>query len=192
MTWSNAGWQSDQGGWYKKKSAASAFSALINFRDTAGFVTDGSGQTYCLSTDVYPTTRAGLTFGWESGSLSSADRDNTLDPRLAGVNYVFGASGTFRLDLPSAGNFSCDMASGDTFSQSGQVESFIDGATTLQTIASHSTAASHWVDINGTDFNGAPAWVSGHVPMLLSFATTIFRFNLDGVAGTISHLSVTR
>lgn len=59
----------------------------LNFRGSAGFVTDGAGQTYVTNGDFYPTNRDGLTFGFDDAGTAQADGDSGADPRLAGIVY---------------------------------------------------------------------------------------------------------
>src|SRR5262245_29425693 len=96
-----------------------------NFRNTSGFITDGTNQTYALYNEFerYPISSRtiggeAVTFGWVeafSGSnmLGGADRSNTggIDPRFAGVNYSPpGSFATFRVDLPEAGTYDIRIA----------------------------------------------------------------------------------
>ena len=74
----------------------------INFRATAGFVTDGAGETYSLG-EAYPVTRGGQTFGFDANITADArDRGGTSVNKLAGK--VAAPSRTFRWDLPSTGS----------------------------------------------------------------------------------------
>src|SRR5271165_4650423 len=96
-------------------SAAQAFQAGFDFRNTSNFVSDPPGDTYVLPTMMYPTTVNGLTFGWTNINLvQGRDRNNGLDPRLAGVNLATnGMPATFYVDLPTAGTYNLSLAMGD-------------------------------------------------------------------------------
>jgi len=60
----------------------------FDFRNTASFVMDPSGDTDVLSTTAYPTTVDGVTFGWmKTSPVQARDRNANLDPRLAGINF---------------------------------------------------------------------------------------------------------
>src|SRR5215813_6529220 len=85
----------------------------INFRASAGFVADGANETYCLA-ENYPTARGGAMFGWTSGAPSARDRTTSADRRLAGMNFVSGSQGTFRIDLPAPGTYDVRLAIGET------------------------------------------------------------------------------
>ena len=100
-----------------------------------GGLRDGSpGDTYVLPTTKYPTTVNGVTFGWVKTSLVQArDRNNKLDPRLAGVNFANnGSPATFNVDLPSPGTYNLSLALGDAGYQACWVQcqiQFLDGNT---------------------------------------------------------------
>jgi hypothetical protein len=99
-------------------TVAASMSYQLNFRSTSGYVTDGAGQTYVLATDTYPTTRGGVTFGWETpGPTGHANRSTSLDVRLAGIGYRVnssgGAAGIFRVALPATGTYNLRLAMGD-------------------------------------------------------------------------------
>lgn len=178
-------------------AAAPAFTALLNFRDTAGYVTDGTGQTYVLETDVYPTTRNGLTFGWTSpvSGSTGADRNAAADPRLAGINYdsnQFTSPSLFRLDLPSAGTYAVDGALGDDFGQSNLTYVVKDNATDKINLGPFSLAGGHYSDFHGTDFASRAAWIAGHSPVSVAFASTALIFSMQGQSAVIAHLSVTK
>src|SRR5205809_595690 len=86
----------------------------FNFRDSIGYVTDGTNETYVRDTgDVYPVTRNAVTFGWNS-NLGGADRNSAIDRRLAGLNYSSpGTSFTFQVDLTAPGTYDISLALGD-------------------------------------------------------------------------------
>lgn len=169
---------------------APSFVAIINFRATAGYVTDGANQTYCL-VEAFPTNRGGQTFGWTS-SISAADRSSAVDPRFAGINYVAGSS-PFRFTLPRTGVFSVNYAIGDdSFSQAASVV-IKDNTTTLNTSATLTTTAGQFADISGTVFSSPAAWIAGNTPLALTFSTTSFVLNLAGAGSNaaISSLVIT-
>jgi len=113
---------------------ASGWQQGFDFRNTSTFVTDPPGDTYVLSTMTYPTTVNGVTFGWTTPNLvQGRDRSTSVDPRLAGINYVSnGAPATFYVNLPSPGTYNLSLAMGDDgyeqcYTQC-QVQ-FLDGST---------------------------------------------------------------
>jgi hypothetical protein len=157
--------------------------AAINFRQSSGYVTDGAGQTYCTTADTYPTTRGGYTFGWESGTISAdRDRDNTLDPRLAGINFRTndGTTATFRVDLPSTGSYVVTLALGDaTSDQFYQYALLKDGTSTFATIDdTNGTTAQQFDDATGVTRTSAANWVSGNATLTQTFSSTIFRVQI--------------
>lgn len=160
----------------------------IDFRGSSGFVTDPAGTTYCLG-DAYPTTRGGLTFGWETITfVNPLDRDNTVDARLAGINYVLNnvTPQTFRVDLPDgAGTRDIRLALGDVPSgQSVQYAELLDNASTIATINdTDGTAAGHFDDANVSDFTAA-AWPGGNTARTIATASSILKIRIGANNGT--------
>jgi hypothetical protein len=178
--------------------------AAFNFRQSSGFVTDGVGQTYVLSTDAYTGSviRDGHTFGWVSGDVllgQDSDRNNAIDPRLAGIHYQ-GNNGTqsiFRYNLPASGSYTIDIALGDNNSaQAYQYLQIQDNTTPVVTLdQSSGTGAAEWYDATGTLRTSAANWVSGHVTITQSFSTAVARFVIGSPATqanstTLSHIAV--
>lgn len=138
----------------------------INFRATAGFETDGAGQTHCLG-EAYPITRAGKTFGFSTSlTANSRDRVSTFPPELAGVVFRSNAAGvvSFRFDLPEGpGNYLMRLAFGDAGSEQEIRATVRDGVggTVLLNVNGTSGAASDtggfsWFDATGVKRQGAP------------------------------------
>jgi hypothetical protein len=168
----------------------------INFRETAGFVTDGTDETYCLN-DAYPTTRGGLTFGVVGGGGAVRDRSAAVDRRLAGIMF-FGNNGaavlTFRIDLPSTGTWDINLALGDQANPQETKIVLKDDTTTFATIGRTSTSAHNYLDATGTNRTGA-AWPTDNVAISRSFTTTSFFLELgDSAAGAnnscIAHIRI--
>ena len=89
-------------------------------------------------TTVFPTTGYLTTYGWSyTATFSALDRNNSIDPRLAGINYVSnGSPGDFYVDLPAPGIYNVSLAMGDAgyaqcYTQC-QIQ-FFDGNTLLAT-----------------------------------------------------------
>src|SRR6056297_20748 len=102
-------------------SGGGGWSAAINFRATSGYIADGTGETHCIG-DLYPTTRDGITFGWDSNTIESRDRANSVDRRLAGMNFIRnGGVNIFYADLPSSGDYLITFAGHDAGFPSAQV-----------------------------------------------------------------------
>ncbi len=147
----------------------------INFRATAGYVTDGAGETHCLN-DAYPKTRGGVTFGW-SGTVSPRDRSTGVDVRLAGTNFSDESPvRTFRLDI-TAGNHDITFAAGEpVYDPSPQWIDMKDDTTRIFLIddVDPGGGGSH-VDAEGTGHATAD-WPSNNVPVNHTFVSTILRF----------------
>lgn len=177
----------------------------INFRGTSAYVTDGTGETYCLGYgDVYPVSRGGYTFGWETNDIyvDRRDRSTSTDRRLAGQNQKSNSGteqATFRLDLPSTGTYSVRLAMGDeNFSQGYQYAELIDSTTTFATIAdTNGTSAGQFTDATGVTRTSAADWVSNNASVSRTFSSTIFRIKIGSPSAqsdqsTIAHVSVSQ
>jgi uncharacterized membrane protein len=156
----------------------------FDFRNTAGFVSDPSGDTYVLSTTAYPTKGSGVTYGWVKTSLISArDRNAKLDPRLAGINLANnGAPATFYVDLPSAGTYNLSLALGDAGYQACWVQclvQFLDGGTVLATLIEGPTNLGYFYDAQGKNWSAA-AWPTSNLSQQVTLAGT----RLTVVVGT--------
>lgn len=185
--------------WYNKKG--------LNFRSTAGFVTDGAnedGVTGGIAT--YPTSMTidGDTFdvGWGTpGNIQPRDRDSGLDPRLAGLHFIANADAVtalFRVDLPAPGVYELTLASGDpnsaTVAPYWQIR---DDATVLETVdlTSAPIAQGRFYDINQTLHTTAANWVANQTPKQYTFASSILRIGLGPSAGgsnnsMLNHLGI--
>lgn len=178
-----------------RRRSFAAFTVWVNFRDTAGYVTDGTNQTYCLG-EAYPTTRGGATFGWESGFTSTNRRNRTtsLDPRLAGICFAFDpAAAVFRLDLPAAGTYDVSLALGDAsagLSIGGAVK---DTSTVKITIPNAAFATNNFVDATNTSYTGAN-WPGSNTSVSVVFSTTIMRYVMSatGDINVIASIGVNR
>jgi hypothetical protein len=174
----------------------------LNFRQTSTYVTDGAGETYVLGTDAYPTTRGGVTFGWESGftSANALNRNASVDRRLAGVHFESGtAIPQFRLDLPAAGQYQIYAAFGDYGPSTTNYSEFrfLDDATVLFSSTVQSMGgAQRWTDATDVKRTSASDWSTNNAARTETFASTILRcrINYGGVDRTssavINHLRV--
>ncbi len=162
----------------------------LNFRANSGYVTDGANETYALA-DAYPTTRGGITFGWENvgtSSPQSRDRNSAIDRRLAGIVFTTALGGTFRIDLPNTGTYQIHCALGDP-EGSGIASYYVikDNASAIATI---SGATNNWVDATGATRSSAN-WPANEVSIQATFASTILRFSANsGVTDAIGHIRV--
>lgn len=176
----------------------------INFRNTSGYVTDGTDEVPWLG-ESYPATKmAGsgqsVTAGWESGFTSGneRDRDNGIDARLAGIHFESGGTVCrFRIDLDSTGDHDIRAAFGDPGASGNYSEfEFLDSTTSLFQSGSNNDGISNWRDATDVQRTSAADWVSNNAKRTETFASTIFRtdMNYQGVnssgAAVISHLFV--
>jgi hypothetical protein len=150
--------------------------AGFNFRETAGYVTDGSNETY-VTGDAYPTTRGGVTFGWTS-SLSDPlrNRDSGVDRRLAGVHRIAnGSPKEFRVDLSSTGSYTICLAVGDAlFSSSlSYVEVFDDTTSKFSINDTNGVTGGNFDDATGTQYSSAN-WSASNTCVTHTFTSTTF------------------
>jgi len=183
-------------------TAGSGFQQGFDFRATSGFVTDPGFATWVTSSTAYPTTRNGVTFGWQvTTNLDSRDRNTAVDPRLAGINFVYNnvAPAVFEVDLPAAGTYTINLAMGDDlYGQCGggcKIE-FRDGATSLFTIAEPGTSGGMFFDANGNNLTAA-AWPASNTTHQVTMSGTKLLVLVganDGKSDVtpIAHLAVTQ
>lgn len=110
----------------------------FNFRATAAYVTDKPANTYVLN-ELYPTTRGGATFGWDSQGTGNVAFDrSTAEDIYAGVNCQSnsGVQRTFRVDVPAPGRYQVRMLVGDTNAHAQVYAQVRDGTTPLFTLDS--------------------------------------------------------
>lgn len=165
-------------------TAASGWQQGFDFRNSATFVSDPAGDTYVLATTAYPTTVNGVTFGWvKTGLVYGRDRNATLNPRLAGINYTDnGSPATFYVDLPSPGTYSLSLAMGDASYEQCLVQcqvQFFDGTTLLATVKGGLIAAGYFYDAQASQWSAA-AWPTSN----LSQQVTLTGTRLTMVVGT--------
>lgn len=186
-------------------TAFAQFDVGFDFRATSTFVTDPSCCTYEIGSAVdYPITRtvngSSVTFGWESvtGTLGPRDRSSSLDARLAGLaNFANDgtSTGTFRVDLPSAGVYSIGLGIGDNTHAQNTYLTVEDGTTSLISFNPIATTGSNYIDAAGNTWTNT-TWPASNVMVSKTFSTTILRVKLGGTASTnssvINHLRVTQ
>jgi hypothetical protein len=166
----------------------------INFRITAGWVVDPPGTTYATPLDSYPTTRAGLTFGWVSGSPDGRDRAGT-DPRLSGIahNITPGTAPRFDMDLGAPGRYRVCVAAGDVAYENWSFFTIFDGPTAVYAQPQVRTLAGQFLDMTGTV---RANWVTESQCRELDFATSKLGVTINGPAGgsasVLAHLSFAR
>ena len=167
-----------------------AFPQGINFRGTAGYVSDGTNEDHeiCdgangfISSPDYPwTTAQGNTVGWES--MSSAvfgnDRNSTPDRRLCGINYVSpNNTATFRVDNPPT-SANIRLASGDYLYQNNVNVDLYDGTTSLGTLCDgYMSSWQKFFDATNTELDVA-VWPGSNTAVKKIFGSSILRFKMN-------------
>ena len=130
----------------------------FDFRASAEFVTDPPGDTDVIFSTVYPTTGTLTTYGWSyTANFVTRNRDNTIDPRLAGVNYVNnGTPAAFYVDLPAPGTYNVSLAMGDAGYPECAVRcqvQFLDGANVLATVSGGPSNLGYFYDAQGNNWS---------------------------------------
>lgn len=176
-----------------------AFPQGINFRATAGYVTDGTNEDHELTaSNSYPwTTAQGNTVGFEtvSSNYNPRDRNSGNDRRIAGNSDCSSANPyDFRFDLPSAGTYNIRVAIGDgSYAKTSQQVAVIDTTTSLGNLFSgvNTGASNSFADATGSVYTAAN-WPGSNTAASKTFSTTIFRLRLgNGTNGTtIAHAYV--
>ncbi len=192
----------------------------VDCRTTLGYVSGGASGNggnvnyYAeLASAVldYPVSFGGTTIGWEDSNANgnSRDRDNTLDVRLAGCMIEgAGATSNFRIDLPTAGTYSIQVALGDAYGAHANMQLTIkDDTTTKVTISGSTLGANQWFGADNVLYTSSAAWAAANtvdgggaaqIDVAFSSATgpgggPIARFTLaDGVnLAAIAHIFIT-
>lgn len=154
-----------------------SFDIGIDFRDTAGYVTDPAGYTYCLA-ELYPTVRGGATFGWVTAIAGKTrDRSTTVDPRLAGIAFQGNTTtkATFRVDLPATGAVDIYCAMGDMGGANGTYLEIFDNTTSLGVIVADGgpgvVPVGSFKDATNTTYTAAN-WPASNAKATKTFTTT--------------------
>lgn len=158
-----------------------------NFRLSAGYVTDGPNQIWCGSS-LFPTTDAhGLQSGWVTDLPELRDRDDTLDPRLAGTGFAnTNDTRTFRVTLPQTGSYDIRIAVGEVNAQSNHQIRVLDNATAFISILDVATGANEWRDATNVLRTSAADWIANNVAVTRNFTSTTLNLQL-GPNATGSH-----
>lgn len=165
----------------------------FNFRQSSGFVTDLGNDTYVLSGDSYPTTRNGVTFGWESVP-GDRDRNNAINAKLAGLCFDNGANTDFRVDM--TGSMKFRLAMGDAnFLEALMAIDLRDSLGSLDRVPNSGTlttlAAENFFDPAETEHVGAAAWVASNAQTAALTVVGYARARLEPGAPTcIAHLEL--
>ena len=164
----------------------------FNFRETAGYVTDGTDETYVLR-EAYPVTRNGITFGWDNLNVTPLNKNASNDRRLAGVAFAnaSGASHTFRADLPASGNYTVHLALGfpDGGGDASNTATVKDNTSTLATINYSAVTAQRFTDATEVMLTEV-TWPTTEAGIDLAFSSTVF--NLEMASATFWGLNHVR
>lgn len=175
-----------------------AYPQGINFRATAGFVTDGAGDASEIGTTAnYPrSTPQGNVVGWEQAPTGTRDRA-VAPAQVAGIHYLTSSSGVFanyRFDLPAAGEYDVYVAAGDVSNPAFCKLELFDNATSKGVLVNRigtEIPLGAFVDATGVlraDYND---WITNNAPLRVTFASTIARFRLGSGLGaneSIAHI----
>ena len=170
----------------------------INFRNSAGYVTDGANEDYEIGTTLnYPRTSAqGNSVGWETGStgylIDTRDRNSGNDRRLAGITFEGNTNRyiQYRIDLPSAGTYNFRLAMGDA-SAALAVSYFelYDTSSLLSTQTDMSTSgANSFKDATGTEYTAAN-WPGSNTAVQVVFSTTICRLRVGATGSNFPRIA---
>ncbi len=187
-------------------STASAQSTKnFNFRTSGATYCDGSGEvcndgantTYVNPGDAYPVTRNGITFGWTvNANLDSRDRDNTIDARFAGFNFVNNVSSKqiFRVDVTSGSSIDVRLAAGDISADQLQTITVKDNTTAFITCAGVATASDEYIDA-GCTVRTRAAWPGSNTLATRTMGSTTLFVEIGGDGSgsqstTLNHLSL--
>ena len=148
----------------------------FDFRASEEFVTDPPGDTDVIFSTVYPTTGTLTTYGWDyTANFVTRNRDQSVDPRLAGVNYVNnGSPQAFYVDLPAPGTYNVALAMGDAGYPQCAVRcqiQFLDGADVLATLNTGPTNLGYFYDMQGNNWSESQ-WPTMNVSQQLTLTGT--------------------
>lgn len=157
-----------------------AYPQGIDFRATAGYVTDPANYAYDISGgNSYPTTTAqGNNVGWETSGMETRDRNAGNDARNAGMNFHNSTNADFRMDLSGTGNFNIGLAAGDPSYACPVTVDLYDTSSSLGSLATGSTSGSQkFKDATNTEYTNV-TWPGSQTLVSKTFSTTICRFRL--------------
>ena len=116
------------------------------------------------------------TYGWlYTATFTALNRNSSIDPRLAGINYVTnGTPGQFYVDLPAPGTYSLSLAMGDAGYPACGVEclvQFLDGNTVLATMTGGPINQGYFYDAQGNIWSAAQ-WPANNVSQQVTLVGT--------------------
>jgi hypothetical protein len=162
-----------------------AFPQGIDFRSTAGFVTDPAScdEEHSVVANYPRTSAQGNTVGWEDGTNGVRDRNaNAGDgAKVAGINFnSSGAAERYRIDLPATGSYSVRAACGDGAGVNNTHLDLYDTTTLVANLVTNHTTggANQFYDATNVQRTSVVDWVNNNAlagPYTL--ASTICRFH---------------
>ena len=175
----------------------------FNFRNTAGYVTDGQGQEH-VSLNAYPANTGGDDFGFSAVNGATFDRDAAVsDVRLAGSHRVFN-DGPQSLFVVNTGNgvFDVELALGDAAWGGSQYVELVDVDTSnvvqsvlAVVVAGVATASGQWLDATGALRTSDADWASNQASTQVTVVSGRLGVRIGSSTDVasdsqISHLSV--
>lgn len=168
-----------------------AFPQGIDFRATAGFVTDPTNYDPETSNDAaanYPrVTAQGNTVGFTSSTNGGfpLDRNAGNDARLAGMFTDSNANLiVYEIDLPATGSYDIGIADGDaSYARSNQKIEVFDTTTSLGVLFSGvaTGGVNRFIDATGTVY-AAANWPGSNTTVSKTFTTTKAVFKIGNGA----------
>lgn len=181
-----------------------AFDMGFDARATAGFVTDPSYGVPVLS-EAYPHTyTAGngnsINAGWDIAPTGQADRVNTNDARIAGINYCANDATirNFHVDLasgsaPGAGTYTVDFAIGDASGADNQYFRLFDNTTLLinglNGGVGFATAAGQFVDATLATVTASSSWTGATTSKTFATTTALLEIGSTNNQGGFTRLA---
>ncbi len=170
-----------------------SFPQGINFRDTAGYVTDGTNYDNSNSSrGSYPwVTSQGNSVGWvDASTIQFRNRNASNDPRLAGLNYTNDLGNSFRIDLPAPGVYLIGISVGDNDSGQSVGYDLYDNVTSLGSLTTGTTsAAQRYKDATNTEYTDT-TWPTSQTLVSKTFASTILLVTSTAAVACITSLYV--
>lgn len=179
----------------------------VDFRDSnaGGFANIEPTANYTRQLTIvshdYSRSFGTTTIGWEDDNACANGRDRSAanDPRLAGIMFTTSTS-TYRIDLPSTGTYSIQVALGDqAYSRANQKLEIFDNVTSKLVLSGATGAANSFIAADNSVYTHAN-WVTantvdggGTAQVNVTFASTIARFTLgDGSNfNSLAHIFIT-
>lgn len=137
----------------------------VDFRATAGFVTEPNGnytKDLLDGTITYPVSFGTTTIGWEDTNVSvTRDRNAGNNARIAGMASATTVA-SYRIDLPSAGTYSIQVAVGEaSYARSNQKLEIFDDASSILILSGNTGASNSFIAADNNVYTAAN-WVAAN------------------------------